>query len=290
MPQVLTLAALGLGLWVSTARADGYRLHCTIPKLAPAYDYTTGGEFKAPPVPYGHYAKDYLHSPQYLMGCVSCRLQGLLGGSGGGLFGHGAGGCGHGAGWGACGGNGCGLCSGGGLFGHHGGGSACLVPGCGGGIGCGHHGAGRFAPVDSACGVGTAVVGTAQSQPIGVAVAQPSGQSACGQPGCGIPGFHSHAGHGRCGPGGCGDPGCGLCHGRGQGCGFCGGNGCAHCLSGLGSRLHGRLAGLLHHQRIDYFLGAGGPVPLTPGYVPYVVATRSPRDFFAFPPMNPLDP
>ena len=278
MPLALTMAALGLGLAVSSAWADGYRLRHTIPKLAPGYDYTTGGEFMAPPVPYGHYAKDHVYSPSYLMGCVSCRLHGLLGG-------HGGGHCGHGSGCGACGGQGCGLCAGGGLFGHHGGGSACLVPGCGGGTGCGHHGAGRFGPVGPACGVGPAVVATAQSQPIGVAIAQPSAQSACGDPGCGVPGLHSHKGHSRCG-----DPGCGLCHGGGHGCGFCGGKGCSHCLGGLGSHLHSRLAGLLHHQRVDYFLGAGGPVPLTPGYVPYVVATRSPRDFFAFPPMNPFDP
>ena len=37
-------------------------------------------------------------------------------------------------------------------------------------------------------------------------------------------------------------------------------------------------------------MGAGGPVPITPGYVPYINVTRSPRDFFAFPPMNPFDP
>jgi hypothetical protein len=296
MPRVLTLAALGLGLWVSTARADGYRLHCTIPKLAPAYDYTTGGEFMAPPVPYGHYAKDYIYGAHSLMGCVSCRLHGLLGCCGGGL-------CGLGAGCGACGGKGCGHCSGGGLFGHHGGGSACLVPGCAGGPGCGHHHASRFAPVGPDCGVGTAIVATAQAQPLGVPFAQPSAQAACGQLGCGIPGLHSHKGHGRCGLcggrgcggcggsglGACGDPGCGLGHGHGNGCGFCGGKGCSHCLSVLSS-LHGKLAGLLYHQKVDYFLGAGGPVPLTPGYVPYIVTTRSPRDFFAFPPMNPLDP
>ncbi|MGZ3354720.1 MAG: hypothetical protein ACXVBO_07685, partial [Isosphaeraceae bacterium] len=45
-----------------------------------------------------------------------------------------------------------------------------------------------------------------------------------------------------------------------------------------------------HPNKVDYFVGPGGPVPLTPGYVPYIVATRSPRDFFAFPPMNPNDP
>jgi hypothetical protein len=279
MPRTLAMAALGVTLWVSTARADGYRLQHTIPRLVPGYDSTTGGEFRAPPVPYGHYAKTHLYNPHELMGCVSCRLRGLLGCCGGGL-GH------HGAGCGDCGGTGCGHCGGGGLFGHHGGGSACLVPGCGGGPGCGHHGAGRFGPGDWDCG--PAVAGSAQSLPSGVAVVQPSGQ-ACGQPGCGVEGLHSHKGHRRCGLcggrgcggcggsglGGCGDPGCGLCHGGGH---------------GFGSGLHARLAGLLRHQRVDYFLGAGGPVPLTPGYVPYVVVTRSPRDFFAFPPMNPLDP
>jgi hypothetical protein len=35
---------------------------------------------------------------------------------------------------------------------------------------------------------------------------------------------------------------------------------------------------------VKYFVGPGGPVPITPGYVPYVVSTRSPRDYFAFPP------
>jgi hypothetical protein len=61
----------------------------------------------------------------------------------------------------------------------------------------------------------------------------------------------------------------------------------------LASKAHGLLgsiAGLLNHQKVDYFVGAGGPVPLTPGYVPYIVTTRSPRDYFAFPPMNPNDP
>ena len=91
-------------------------------------------------------------------------------------------------------------------------------------------------------------------------------------------------------------PGCGSCggNGLGKGCGFCGGKGCSNCLSGLGSGLHGKLAslaGLLHPApKVDYFVGPGGPVPITPGYVPYVVVTRSPRDFFAFPPRNPFDP
>ncbi|HEV3122306.1 MAG TPA: hypothetical protein VGY53_10400 [Isosphaeraceae bacterium] len=81
----------------------------------------------------------------------------------------------------------------------------------------------------------------------------------------------------------CGGAGCGLCKGlfHGSGCGHCGGAGCGLC---------GGLGAMLHHKKIKYFVGAGGPVPLTPGYVPYVVTTRSPRDFFAFPPFTPDAP
>ncbi len=46
------------------------------------------------------------------------------------------------------------------------------------------------------------------------------------------------------------------------------------------------VAKALHKGEIEWFVGPGGPVPLTPGYVPYIVTTRSPRDFFAFPPFN----
>jgi hypothetical protein len=51
----------------------------------------------------------------------------------------------------------------------------------------------------------------------------------------------------------------------------------------------GMINGLLHPHagKIEWFVGPGGPVPLTPGYVPYVVTTRSPRDFLAFPPFTP---
>jgi hypothetical protein len=282
MPLVFATAAFGLGLaWANSVRADGYRLYHTIPRVAPAYDYTTGGEFMAPPVPYGHYAKDHIYDPGYLLGCASCRLHALLGCVG----------CGHeGGGQGCrnCGGHGCGLCLG------HGGGGAGCAPGCGGGLGH-HHKAGRFAPCDSGtvvAGGAGAVVATNQSVPAGTAVVQPSGQYPCGAAGCGVKGAHSHHRR-RCGL--CGGKGCGGCGGHGflGGCSFCGGKGCSHCLSGLSalSGLHGRVAGLLHlGPKVDYFVGAGGPVPLTPGYVPYIVVTRSPRDFFSFPPMNPNDP
>jgi hypothetical protein len=213
---------------------------------------------------------------------------------------------GHGNGCGLCGGRGCGFCSG---LGHGGGGLGCGVAGCGGGLGH-RHKAGRFAPCDS--GVAPVVAGTSQSIQAGTAVVQPTSQWPCGIDGCGVKGRHGHGlkdGHwrkcglcggkgcGGCGGGGllagCGNAGCGLCKGNGKGCSFCGGKGCSHCLSalaGLAGGLHGKLAGLLHPQRVEYFVGAGGPVPLTPGYVPYIVATRSPRDYFAFPPMNPYDP
>ena len=91
--------------------------------------------------------------------------------------------------------------------------------------------------------------------------------------------------------GSCGGKGCGLCGGLGKlfgghggKCGACGGKGCHLCSS-----IKGKLFGLLHPHKgnIKYFVGPGGPVPLTPGYVPYVVTTRSPRDFLAFPPYTP---
>jgi hypothetical protein len=326
-------AALGL---VSTARADGWHLHPTLPCEVPAYDYSTGGEYFAPPVPYGHYAKDYHGEAAKAMGLVHGMFSSHLGKLAG-LFhicgddcGHGDG-CGHGLGHGCNGtdGNGCGFCAGRGLF-HHGNGGVGSGCGIGGGglAGCLGHGS----SVGGACGSGSGghghkksfapchastVAATAQVQAVA-----PSAQVLCGDPGCGIAGKHSHhgglghkmrcrlcggGGCGGCGGAGIGDPcsgcggngckacgGCGLFHhGKGTGCGLCGGKGCAACLKGLASKAHGllgSLTGLLHPQKFDYFVGAGGPVPLTPGYVPYIVTTRSPRDYFAFPPMNPNDP
>ena len=87
--------------------------------------------------------------------------------------------------------------------------------------------------------------------------------------------------------GGCGGKGCGLCgflgHLKGKLCGGCGGAGCGLC----GKAKVAPGAGLLHKNKIKYFVGPGGPVPITPGYVPYVITTRSPRDFLAFPPFTP---
>lgn len=355
LPLALALAAI-VGVGPSRVRADGWHLHDTIPREVPTYDYTTGGPYFAPPVPYGHYAKDYhdeaLKAVGYLYGPLKDLWDKTVGlfhccGEGCG-HGHGCGhGCGDGQGHGCglsngCGmGSGCGFYSGRGLFGHavgygtgsHGAGSGnCLALSSGLGSGLGHRK--HFAP----CHAST-VVATAQVQPAGQAVVSPSAQAMCGNPGCKIAGHHSHiasltgkircrfcggAGCGGCGGMGLGDPcsgcggsglfgglghdgashACGACggcglgnHSHGTGCGHCGGKGCSHCLAGLGAHAHGLLShlagstlGLLHHDKFDYFVGPGGPVPLTPGYVPYIVATRSPRDFFAFPPMNPNDP
>jgi hypothetical protein len=282
----LSLAALGLGLATATqARAD-WPIH-TIPRLAPAYNFTTGGEFMAPPVPYGHYAKDYVGEAQKCMAGMQAHLAGLCGH----FKGH------HGTGDG-CEGPGCG-----GAFGHNGG-SGCGDPGCFGGISCGimgHRKHGGSADGDSGAGYATTISG-----PSAQTIAAPSAQALCGQAGCNVGGKHSHLGNFG-GHSGCGDPGCGLgfahSHGNGNGygdgnggCSFCGGKGCKHCMGnggGHGSMIHGKLASLaagLHHPKLTWFVGAGGPVPLTPGYVPYIVTTRSPRDFFAFPPMNPNAP
>jgi hypothetical protein len=69
--------------------------------------------------------------------------------------------------------------------------------------------------------------------------------------------------------------------------------GCSQCLSKIHSILgapHALASRIIHHGDVKYFVGPGGPVPLTPGYVPYVVPTRSPRDYFAFPPFVDIDP
>jgi hypothetical protein len=151
----------------------------------------------------------------------------------------------------------------------------------------------------------------------------PQGPFACPQSGCGLKRRHFHRLGNGCGA--CNGNGCGLCQGGGMAsgtlCGACNGNGCGLCggqglLHGLGhgkghggtcpacgghgcklcggtgccGLLLGSVARLLHIGDIDYFLGPGGPVPLTPGYVPYVVTTRSPRDYFAFPPFSDVDP
>jgi hypothetical protein len=270
----------------TSARADGFRLH-TIPRVTPALDYRTGQQMMAPPIPYGHYAADPLGQPhrhlKKLHGMLLGKVCGLCGLGGCGL----CGGLGHlgGALCGGCGGDGCGHCDSGlghgglshgglghGLFGRH--------P-----LGGGHHGA--------LCGPG---------QPCASSQGAPSGQAAVAPSGQVLP-CHGCAGRGVHGGGGL----CGLCGGKGllgghgfgghgeanlcdscggAGCGLCGGTGLKHLLAGLLAGLKGSVLGLLHHPKIEWFVGPGGPVPLTPGYVPYVNPVRSPRDYFAFPPFS----
>ena len=287
LPLALSVATLGLGLGsANTAQAQFH----TIPRLSPAYDYTTGGEYMAPPIPYGHYAKDYVGDAHRAAAGVKGHFAGLLGGHG---LKHGDGNCADGN----CGGtDGMGH----GIFGHNDGTSGCGEPGCFGGMSCGILGHKKHCAVSAdgiagATGYATTISGpSAQSVPI------PSGQAVCGLANCNIGGKHKHQGSGLCG-----DPGCGIGfghrHGNGDGidggqggCPFCGGRGCSHCMGKGGhASIHDKLAslaGVLHKPKVKWFVGPGGPVPLTPGYVPYIVTTRSPRDFFAFPPMNPNDP
>jgi hypothetical protein len=347
MPLAVAVAiTLGLGLGLaSSARADGFLCPHVLPGVVPAYDFTTGQQYQALPIPYGHYAKDYvaeahkclahLTSPLHAAAGHICSICGKCHDCLGGLCNgkHGMGGDCAGAG---CAGPGCG--AGHGLFDPNGG-SACIVPGCRGGAGCGHQlhgpgGSGIAVAGGGAMGVGTGVVAGAGGAP-GVAVVAGKGApivastqatpvaagSHCGSgvPGCTLAFNHTHAGYGK--GGSCGIPGCGVSHthggaglgdpGMGTGCGLCGGKGCNHCLGGgagagtgcglcggkgckhcLGLLSHLKLPhlGIPHHPKLTYFVGPGGPVPLTPGYVPYIVATRSPREYFAFPPMNPNDP
>jgi hypothetical protein len=319
-----TTAALGLALALTLTLSAGGPAHAqdfhTIPRLVPAVDVNTGGPYYAPPIPYGHYAgKNCLGKASGLVhGCLgklhSCWI---CGGKGcrfcGGKGLHGGDLCG------ACGGKGCGLCGGrgvcgGGPFHHKGGGYCDGLDGCGtGGGGLFHHhkdGAIGTCSGGGCVGVASTVVAaSAQGAPGPFPTAQ------CIDPGCSFVGKHRHRGCGLCGGHGCGgcvayDPcgacggkGCGLCGGKGKGhglCKFCGGKGCGLCgkghglckfCGGMGCNLCAHARGLVGHllgrDRIDWFVGPGGPVPLTPGYTPYAVTTRSPRDFLAFPPFVP---
>jgi hypothetical protein len=326
----LGLAAVATFGWPRPASAIGFGIFKpfpVIPREVPAVDVNTGGPYFAPPIPYGEYAKDYIGCLyglcSHVRGCL-CQLCGFCHGRGCGHCGGqgklcsrcGGAGCGHCLGHhkdpcGLCGGRGCGHCQGGhGLFGH--GRDQVVIPAgltssaCGhcGGTGCNFCG-----------GPGSGMVPATQAPAIPGPRVVPSGQAcgACGGAGCGL------CGHGRgagiCGA--CGGAGCGLCgggkHRFGHSgitdpCGHCGGKGCRHCLGGgkhglghgkpcshcggRGCALCGRLNSLLHPfaGRSRYFVGAGGPVPITPGYVPYVVPVRSPRDYFAFPPFVDIDP
>jgi hypothetical protein len=313
------MLAVALVSSMATARsafADGF--HYTIPREVLARDLTTGEPYFAPPVPWGCYAKDGIGDHFFPKHCGIC---GLLAGKGPGHCGggHGEKGCGK-KGCGHCG------KSGGGLL-HHGDGGSCNDSSCGlfGGGGHGRRVKDCGLCKGKGCGLcRSSMVGdpihsmaSEQSAPVRVLVTSPQASplpsaQECFEPGCKLGKGHHHGGMsmgdpcggcggkgcGLCGGlgrmfhkggdtcGGCGGKGCGLCGGLGKKCGACGGKGCHQC--GLGG-LKGKLSGLLHPHKgnIKYFVGPGGPVPLTPGYVPYVVPTRSPRDFLAFPPYTP---
>lgn len=294
----LSVAAVLLGMAASGRSVLAGDFHKAIPREVLAYDYRTGGVAMAPPIPYGHYAKDKFGTIAGAFGglkgklcglcggkgCVGCGGSGLLNGLHG--LGNGLGGLGHGGGCSDCGDSG------------HGWGHGGL------GLGLGHKLKGLGLCKDKGCDVcsGSPVLASGQGPaPVASPQASPQGGSYCGDKGCKLGKGHSHffgGGSdlcGSCGGGGCGK--CGLFNGLGGwgkgGCGACGGAGCGKCGLGLGGLGHGglglgsKLGGLLHKQKVKYFVGPGGPVPITPGYVPYVVPTRSPRDFLAFPPYTP---
>jgi hypothetical protein len=344
------LVGLAAGFGNRAAQAgDPLRPWHTIPRETLAKDYRTGDVYHAPPVPYGHYVKDYagcIHSAAGLGHGLWGKVCGLCLGKGCGDC-DGAG-CQHGNLCGGCGGGGCDGCGGHGLLGG-------LCQGCGGG-GCGFCGnKGHFGGLGAHLGsrldlhrdghrlfrrlghghkhaAGLSHVGTfasAQAAPSGQALASaqaPSkrcglcgGSGLCGGQKCGGCGGLGSI-HGLLGKlcGACGGLGlhggaeCGTCGGDGLcddggACGLCGGKGCDACGGGHGfpgsgliqhvsnsvHHAHGRASGAVHSLLykagiggVEYFVGPGGPVPLTPGYVPYVVPTRSPRDFFAFPPFS----
>jgi hypothetical protein len=356
----VALAAVIATGGVATRPARAGLICHTIPRVVEAVDVKTGGPYMAPPVPYGHYAKDYLAPVANGLGMVHGCLSGLLhgcckgcGGAGCGLCG-GTGKCGHlgsGSGLqhgdpcGVCGGmgNGCGFCGWKGLLHGHGNGPGCGDPGipCGGGLCSPQHAPSKTCSVQqpqpqsqsqpqrqsaqpqsavkvcSFDGHASTVAPSAQAPLVSPQDPGCSVPMGCARPGCKLLMRHFH----RMGQGcsACNGQGCGICHGggmlsgnlcdgcHGRGCGLCGGLGllkhglpCGACggkgcgLCGAGHKLLGLpgalFAKVFHIGDIDYFVGPGGPVPLTPGYVPYVVPTRSPRDFFAFPPFSDLDP
>jgi hypothetical protein len=279
---------------MSRPAAAGLFKH-TIPREVLAYDQRTGGPSYAPAIPNGCYAKDPV-------GCVTGAIQGVAGrvcmlcgklgcGTCGGL------GLCHGKSCGMCGGDGCTHCDGS-HMGHGGGLLHCGNGGAGHGA-FSHASYGGCAPGGKTlCGPGRSCA-TAQCASkqcaTPVASAPFAGPKACGL--CRGKGHFRGRLCGGCGGrgcstisdpcGACGGRGCGLCLGGGHGkCSHCGGLGCGLCKG----KLAGTLLGLLHSHDVKYFVGPGGPVPLTPGYVPYVVATRSPRDYFAFPPFVDIDP
>jgi hypothetical protein len=202
--------------------------------------------------------------------------------------------------------------------------------GLGHGLGLGLGGSGCCPLHTKSCGaVGHAstICPSLQKPIVSAQIPCPFGQSLCSVPGCNLKMRHFHKMGKGCNA--CNGIGCGICLGKdlckGTVCSSCGGAGCPNCggvgivptklcgipcsacgghgcklcngtgvccgvVSAACSAACGLVAKALHLGDIEYFVGPGGPVPLTPGYVPYVVTTRSPRDYFAFPPHSDLDP
>lgn len=312
------------GVLGSSARAtDWFGQYHAIPREVPAIDFRTGAPMYAPPVPYGSYAKDYPGAIHGAFGHITGAVHKVIGKAADGvhmLCGMcGGKGCATCAGSGlaapanGCGNAGCGVCAGKGgvfatgyetdgaghkgLFGHRKGG---WLPSNPNGVTIGNGGL----PVGGGhCGTTASPQSpypTSQVAPSAQAAAGKHGKSGlCGDKKCKL--FHGDPGLGLCNSdpglppnmapcGGCGGNGCGACKGLGSICNNCGGQGCSLCGHLLGKAhnaaglVHGAVAKIFHIGEIKYFTGPGGPVPITPGYVPYVVPTRSPRDFFAFPP------
>jgi hypothetical protein len=257
----------------------------TIPRVTYARDLQTGGMYYAPPIPYGHYAKDPVGGVVGHVNGAKAHLTGKLHGLGGKLGGLGHDGLGHGSGT----GHGVGHAGGmDGSMGHLDGAVHGTSLGHDGGLGLGHGGLGQ-----GGAGHHGHVLGTPQFVPpsqIGGISCDPS---ICGgKHGAlgGLLGGLGHGGHGDgLGHGGYGHGDGGMGHGglgHGDGLGHGGLHGKLGHLKGLGHGALGALHGLHPGNGVRYFVGPGGPVPLTPGYVPYINVTRSPRDFFAFPPFS----
>src|SRR5262245_55886794 len=81
MPLAVVIATtLGLcqGL-PNSARADGFLCPHVLPGVVPAYNFSTGGEYFAPTIPYGHYAKDYVGDAHKCLGYVTGPVHACLG-------------------------------------------------------------------------------------------------------------------------------------------------------------------------------------------------------------------
>ena len=308
----VTLAlALGSALATIPTTAFANPFHHDIPREVDAVDVNTGGPYYAPPVPYGHYAKGGVGGPS------PQGVGGLTGRPPRQLRGHG--GCGHG--------DGCGslrrvrmrFLQGRGLFGHGhgGGGDAAATPAAGRAVassrGTATSRTGRASAVTTVAGTPPGsprpgCMGSSQ-QVITSSPQAPIASGQCGEAGCGIKGRHRHM-HGSrrmavaasaaamaAAPAEGVESVTSAAAAAGRDAGSAASSGTSRASSAAvaaapvaasaARRSRSWARRLLHKNKIKYFVGPGGPVPITPGYVPYVITTRSPRDFLAFPPFTP---